>query len=227
MGSFEVPGSGRAAGGIDGARRRADRLSDALDETRLALDRALALEVGVQLLALTSLGRELDPGAAADHPGGDVRVHQGISFSVSAPIIRHISILVNIDVDRYDARMPRPKQVLVDPDVQLLQALGHPTRLSIVRELAGSGEVCACDFTDCCGVRQPTVSHHLRILRQAGVIEAERRGTSIWYRLVPSAADRLRALAGELVGGPALIPAATLVGARRANRNAPATVRPS
>jgi ArsR family transcriptional regulator len=112
--------------------------------------------------------------------------------------------------------MPRPKnQTLVDPDVQLLQALGHPTRLSIVRELAGSTEVCACDFTDCCGVRQPTVSHHLRILREAGVIEAERRGTSIWYSIVPSAADRLRALAGELLGAPALIPAASLLAGRR------------
>jgi ArsR family transcriptional regulator len=112
--------------------------------------------------------------------------------------------------------MPRTKQTLVDPDVQLLQALGHPTRLSIVRELAGTSEICACDFTDCCGVRQPTVSHHLRILREAGVIEAERRGTSIWYRIAPSAADRLRGLAGELLGSPALIPAASLVAGRRA-----------
>ena len=96
--------------------------------------------------------------------------------------------------------MARSKTTLIDPDVQLLQALGHPTRLSIVRELTGGGEVCACDFTTCCDVLQPTVSHHLRILKEAGVIEAERRGTSIWYRIVPSAADRLHALAGELLG---------------------------
>jgi ArsR family transcriptional regulator len=108
------------------------------------------------------------------------------------------------------ADMPRTKTALIDPDVQLLQALGHPTRLSIVRELTGSGEVCACDFTTCCDVLQPTVSHHLRILKEAGVIESERRGTSIFYRLVPAAADRLRALAGELVGGPQVIPAAAL-----------------
>lgn len=118
--------------------------------------------------------------------------------------------------------MPRSKRTLVDPDVQLLQALGHPTRLSIIRELTGSGEVCACDFTDCCAVGQPTVSHHLRILREAGVIEAERRGTSIWYRIVPAAADRLRAIAGELLGAPRLIPASTL---RRA-RSAGGTGRP-
>ena len=111
--------------------------------------------------------------------------------------------------------MPRPKTTLIDPDIRLLQALGHPTRLSIVRELTGSGEVCACDFTDCCTVGQPTVSHHLKILKEAGVIEAERRGTSIWYRIVPSAADRLRAIAGELVGEPRIIPVAALRTNRR------------
>jgi ArsR family transcriptional regulator len=106
--------------------------------------------------------------------------------------------------------MPRTKTTLVDPDVQLLQALGHPTRLAIVRELVGTSQVCACDFTDCCDVAQPTVSHHLRILRDAGVIESERRGTSIYYRLVPAAAERLRALAGEMGGAPQVIPAGAL-----------------
>src|SRR3954463_8196407 len=106
--------------------------------------------------------------------------------------------------------MPRSATALVDPDVQLLQALAHPTRLSILRELAGTSEVCACDFTSCCDVQQPTVSHHLRILKEAGVIEAERRGTSIFYRLAPAAAARLRALAGELSGAPPIIPVASL-----------------
>ena len=109
--------------------------------------------------------------------------------------------------------MPRPKTTtttLVDPDIQLLHALGHPARLAIVRELVGTSQVCACDFTSCCDVGQPTVSHHLRILRDAGVIESERRGTSIFYRLVPSAADRLRALAGEMSGAPQVIPAGAL-----------------
>lgn len=123
--------------------------------------------------------------------------------------------------------MPRNKSLLVDPDVQLLQALAHPTRLAILRELSGSAEVCACDFTMCCDVRQPTVSHHLKILKEAGVIEAERRGTWIYYRLVPAAGERLRALAGELLGGPQIIPAGSLVAARRAaTANRPAA-RPS
>src|SRR5215212_3026074 len=125
-------------------------------------------------------------------------------------------MVVNIDLNRYTRPMARTKTPLVDPDVQLLQALGHPTRLSIVRELTGTSEVCACDFTSCCDVQQPTVSHHLRILREAGVIEAERRGTSIYYRLLPSAAERLRVLAGELLGAPQVIP----VGAIRRRRTA-------
>jgi ArsR family transcriptional regulator len=103
---------------------------------------------------------------------------------------------------------------LVDPDVRLLQALADPTRLAIVRELAAAGTVCACDFTDCCGVSQPTVSHHLRILREAGVIASERRGTWIDYRLVPAAAERLRSLAGELLGSPQVISAAALAASR-------------
>src|SRR5437016_662293 len=106
--------------------------------------------------------------------------------------------------------MSRSKTSLIDPDVQLLQAIGHPARLAIVRELVGSSEVCACDFTGCCDVSQPTVSHHLRILRDAGVIESERRGTSIFYRLVPAAADRLRAIAAEMSGAPRLIHAGAL-----------------
>ena len=123
--------------------------------------------------------------------------------------------------------MPRTKATLVDPEVQLLQALAHPTRLAILRELSGTAEVCACDFTNCCDVQQPTVSHHLKILKEAGVIEAERRGTWIYYRLVPAAGERLRALAGELLGGPQLIPAGSLVATRRAATASRPAARPS
>ena len=113
--------------------------------------------------------------------------------------------------------MTRSKKgvVLVDPDVRLLHALADPTRLAIVRELAGATSVCACDFTDCCGVSQPTVSHHLRILREAGVVESERRGTWIYYRLVPTVAERLRSLAGELAGAGPLIPVEALTADRQ------------
>src|SRR4026209_726133 len=91
--------------------------------------------------------------------------------------------------------MPGKKATLIDPDVRLLQALADPTRLAIVRELAVAAEVCACDLTICCAARQPTVSHHLKVLREAGVVESERRGTWIYYRLAPAAAGRLPSLA--------------------------------
>ncbi len=85
-----------------------------------------------------------------------------------------------------------------DPDVRLLQAAADPTRLAILRQLSDCAEVCACDFPACCDVSQPTVSHHLKVLREAGWISGERRGTWIWYSLRPEAVTRFRELAGAL-----------------------------
>jgi ArsR family transcriptional regulator len=91
-------------------------------------------------------------------------------------------------------------------DVKMLQALADPTRFAIVKQLAADGEVCACDFSSCCEVSQPTVSHHLKVLREAGVIACERRGTWIYYWLEPKAARRVAALARLLSGGSAKAP---------------------
>lgn len=101
-----------------------------------------------------------------------------------------------------------------DPDVLFLQALADPVRLAIVRELAASPEVCACDFTTVAEVRQPTVSHHLRVLREAGVVTGERRGSWIFYRLAPDAAERLGRIARGLVAG-GLVTEADLRATRR------------
>lgn len=89
-----------------------------------------------------------------------------------------------------------------DPDVRLLQAVADPTRLAILRLLSDCAEVCACDFTARCEVSQPTVSHHLKVLRDAGWIEAERRGTWIFYSLRPQAVQRFQELARGL--GPVI-----------------------
>lgn len=90
-----------------------------------------------------------------------------------------------------------------DPDVILLQAAADPTRLAILRQLSSEGLVCACDFASCCDVAQPTVSHHLKVLREAGWIGGERRGTWIWYSIRPEALARFREIAGDLVSvGP-------------------------
>ena len=89
----------------------------------------------------------------------------------------------------------------VDPDLQLLQALADPVRLSIVRELASSGDgICACDFTECCSVSQPTVSHHLKVLREAGVVTTQRQGTYIYYELAPDFARRWAGIGASLAG---------------------------
>ena len=77
-----------------------------------------------------------------------------------------------------------------DPDITLLAALADPVRLSFVRQLAMASDVCACDFSECCTVSQPTISHHLKVLREAGVVVSERQGTNIVYSLSPDFARR-------------------------------------
>lgn len=105
-----------------------------------------------------------------------------------------------------------------DPDVRLLAALADPARLAIVRQLASDGSVCACDFSACAGLSQPTVSHHLRVLREAGLVHGERRGTWIWYRLDPAVADRLAAIADALGGAGTGRPASALGGSATKGR---------
>ena len=65
---------------------------------------------------------------------------------------------------------------------KVLKALGHPTRLMIAEEL-GRGERCVCEFVDMAGVDYSTVSRHLNVMKQAGLIEDEKRGKQVWYRL--------------------------------------------
>lgn len=94
---------------------------------------------------------------------------------------------------------------ITDPDALLLQGAADPTRLAILRQLSSGEGVCACDFTACCDVAQPTVSHHLKVLRESGWVRSERRGTFVYYWLRPDAVARFRAIAGELsplVGAP-------------------------
>ena len=88
---------------------------------------------------------------------------------------------------------------MTDPDVALLQALADPNRLAIVRKLVQEGEAGAGEFTACCEVAQPTISHHLKVVREAGVVASSRRGTSIRYRLHPQATRRLAALLSSLI----------------------------
>jgi ArsR family transcriptional regulator len=77
---------------------------------------------------------------------------------------------------------------------KLFKALADETRLAIVRQLRERGEVCACDFVECCDVAQPTVSHHLKVLREAGLVTGDKRGLWVYYRLEPEAFERVREL---------------------------------
>lgn len=69
-----------------------------------------------------------------------------------------------------------------------LGAVADPVRLQVLSIIAGApdGEVCACDFVGPIGKSQPTISHHLKVLSEAGLIDGDRRGRWIWYRLAPS-----------------------------------------
>lgn len=80
----------------------------------------------------------------------------------------------------------------------LFRALGDPGRLRLLSLLAAQpgGEACVCNLTEPLGLSQPTVSHHLKVLTEAGLLERERRATWIYYRL---RLDRLEQLCGTLV----------------------------
>src|SRR5215472_1534502 len=79
---------------------------------------------------------------------------------------------------------------------QVFKALGDPVRLRLVSLIGAhqGGEACVCDLTDAFDLTQPTISHHLKVLREAGIITSQRRGTWVYYRLVPAVLDRMGAL---------------------------------
>src|SRR5580693_2097844 len=88
-------------------------------------------------------------------------------------------------------------------EIDVLRALAHPIRWGILERLAAEPGICACDFTEFFEVSQPTISAHLKTLREAGLVSAQRRGTTICYSLAP---DRLAWLAGRLATVAATAP---------------------
>ncbi|MBV8434167.1 MAG: helix-turn-helix transcriptional regulator [Candidatus Eremiobacteraeota bacterium] len=84
-------------------------------------------------------------------------------------------------------------------EAELLKAISDSYRLRILATLARAADpVCVCDFTDALPLNQPTVSHHLRILRDAGLVRCERRGTWVYYELAADALDRIEAAIGAV-----------------------------
>jgi ArsR family transcriptional regulator, arsenate/arsenite/antimonite-responsive transcriptional repressor len=86
---------------------------------------------------------------------------------------------------------------------QVFRALGDPVRLRLVSLIGAhqGGEMCVCDLTSAFNLTQPTISHHLRILREAGIIGSQRRGTWVYYRLLPDALERMAALLSPAAEG--------------------------
>lgn len=76
----------------------------------------------------------------------------------------------------------------------MFRALGDPVRLRLMSMIASVPEICVCDLTPAFDLSGPTISHHLKVLREAGLVIAERRGTWVWYRVKPEAFRRLSAL---------------------------------
>jgi ArsR family transcriptional regulator len=120
------------------------------------------------------------------------------------------------DDRRYSCAMPSRKTVTLDPvaccgpvrsvaldeeQAELLArsfaALADPIRLRLLSFIASADdEVCACDLVEPSGRSQPTVSHHMKILFDAGLVEREKRGLWVWYRAVSSRLDALRSALG-------------------------------
>src|SRR3954453_17604371 len=78
------------------------------------------------------------------------------------------------------------------PLASRFKALAAPRRVAIVNRLAQAAETCVCDLTAAFDLSQPTISHHLKVLRDAGLVESSRRGTWAYYRLVPDRGGEMR-----------------------------------
>ena len=96
-------------------------------------------------------------------------------------------------------KRPRPRDLR--PYAALFKAIGDETRMEIVALIAGTGEaLCACDIEAHFDLSQPTISHHLKILRRAGWLTSERQGNWIYYALDPDALTHVHAVTAALEG---------------------------
>lgn len=93
-------------------------------------------------------------------------------------------------------------QPQADQIAPLLKALADPVRLRLVSIVAShaGGEACVCDLLECFELSQPTISHHLKVLHVAGLLEREKRGTWVYYRARPEALTDLAALLTPTAG---------------------------
>lgn len=100
-----------------------------------------------------------------------------------------------------DACVPLLENVPLTADdaaqtTRVLKAVAEPLRLRMLSYLLQSGvnEACVCDLAELASLSQPTVSHHLKVLREAGIVTSERRGTWVWYAIAPAYDAAVRTL---------------------------------
>jgi ArsR family transcriptional regulator len=139
--------------------------------------------IDVGLTARKSAGSFLRTCRRIDAVGGRMEI---VGTALAEMTMPQISPLAGEPIERADAERL----------AGVLKALADPARLRLLSliQSATDGEACVCDLTAPLGLSQPTVSHHLKVLRSAGLVSATRRGTYIWYAVVPEQVAALRAV---------------------------------
>lgn len=96
---------------------------------------------------------------------------------------------------------PLTEQVLAASDAdslaEVFAALSDPVRLRLLSIVASEGEVCSCNLEEPLGKSQPTISHHTKVLAEAGLIVGDKRGRWMWWRVVPEQMTALRKVLGD------------------------------
>ncbi|MDP8909828.1 MAG: metalloregulator ArsR/SmtB family transcription factor [Chloroflexota bacterium] len=114
--------------------------------------------------------------------------------------INHLATILAMTVDAVSCCAPLAKAPLSESDAQALsdqlKAVADPARLRLLSMLMGApgGEACTCDLVEPLGLSQPTVTHHLRRLADAGIVVGDRRGRWTYYRVERAALEALRAV---------------------------------
>ncbi len=162
--------------------------------------------------------RQLGSGAAVDSRKYRPRTAAELYAAVILTFVYIVATIVSVEsIDGTDMPAPSPLPTVqgetcasipttlrlsaehAERIAALSKTLGHPVRVQIVELLSRyGGEVCVCEIERHFDLTQPTISHHLRVLREAGVIGGEQRGLWVYYYIQPGALDPLRQLLGVL-----------------------------
>jgi ArsR family transcriptional regulator len=119
-----------------------------------------------------------------------------VNVRVASKVVNVKSEPIQLDV----CCAPVTRGVLSDADAEalaaMLAALADPVRLKMFSMIAATGTVCSCDFEGPIGRSQPTISHHTKVLAEAGLIEGEKQGRWMYWRIVPERLESLRSALG-------------------------------